>query len=200
MSSKAAYQTITLQDGSELRLSKMQAEYARLYAVTGDATNSRLEAGYANNPSGNRQEAYKLLLNPKIQQAIEHYKALAAKKMDISENRILAEMAAMGFSNVANLFNEQGGHKRLDQMDVATQRAIKKVKTRRYMERTGPSVEDMEEVEITEIELHPKLPALQKIAEIKGMTAPKDAEQHRPVNVNVNISGKGVKVTDDRSS
>ena len=39
----------------------------------------------------------------------------------------------------------------------------------------------------------------QKIAEIKGMTAPKDAEQHRPVNVNVNISGKGVKVTDDRS-
>lgn len=199
MSSKAAYITITLPDGEKLKLSKQRAEFARLFAVTGDATNSRLQAGYADH-GANRQEAYRLLQDAKIQQAIEHYKAAAAKKLDISENRILAEMAAMGFSNVANLFNDQGGHKRIADMDIATQRAIKKIKTRRYMESTGPEPEDMEEVEITEIEMHPKLPALQKIAEIKGMTAPKDAEQHRPVNVNVNISGKGVKVTDDRSS
>lgn len=198
MSSKAGYTTITRSDGTVLKLSKQQAEFARLFAVSGDATNSRLQAGYADHKA-NVNEAYKLLQNVKVQQAVEHYKAQAAKKLDISENRILAEMAAMGFSNVANLFNEHGGHKRLQDMDKATQRAIKKVKTRRYLERTGPDDEDMEEVEIMEIEMHNKLPALQKIAEIKGMTAPKDAEQHRPVNVNVNINGEGVKVTDDRS-
>lgn len=193
-STPTTYLTLTLLDGKTVRLSKMQADFARLFAVTGDATNSRLEADYADNPSSNRQEAYKLLLNPKIQLAVDHYRAEASKKLDISENRILAEMAAMGFSNVARLFNEQGGHKRIDQMDMATQRAIKKVKTRRYMEKNGPDPEDMEEVEITEIEMHAKLPALQRIAEIKGMAAPKDAEKHRPVNVNVNINGKGVKV------
>ena len=129
--------------------------------------------------------------------AVEHFKIQVSKKLDISENRILAEMAAMGFSNVANLFNEHGGHKRIDQMDKATQRAIKKVKTRRYVERNGPGDDDFEEVEIMEIEMHPKLPALQRIAEIKGMAAPKDAERHRPVNVNVNISGKSVTVDDN---
>lgn len=198
MAKRAGYTIIARSDGSELKLSKQQADFARLFAVSGDATNSRLQAGYSDHKA-NINEAYKLLQNPKIQQAVEHYKSEASKKMDISENRILAEMASMGFSNVAKLFNENGGHKRIQDMDKATQRAIKKVKTRRYLERTGPDDEDMEEVEIMEIEMHNKLPALQKIAEIKGMTAPKDADQHRPVNVNVNITGKGVKVTDGRS-
>lgn len=186
------YLTITLRDGKEIKLAKKRAEFARLYALTGDATNSRLQAGYASHKA-NRQEAYKLLQEPNIQLAVEHYKAEAAKKLDISENRILAEMAAIGFSNIANLAN-MTCLSDIQNADVATQRAIKSMKTRRYLEGRG---DDAVEVEIISIEMHPKLPALQKIAEIKGMAKPDDKNQHRPVNVNVNISGKSVKVDSD---
>lgn len=191
---KQAYHTLTLPDGQVVKVTKMQGEFARLYAVTGDATNSRLEAGYAHVEGLNRQEAYKLLQNVKVQLAVEYYKAQAAKKLDISENRLLAEMAAMGFSNVANLYHENGHLKNLQEMDKASQRAIKKVKSKRYMERNGPDQDDYEEVEIIEVEMHPKLPALTKIAEIKGMAAPKDPNLQRPVTVNVSVNGTDAKV------
>jgi phage terminase small subunit len=134
---------------------------------------------------------------PHIAAIMAQAREVQAQKLDISENRILAEMAAIGFSNAASLFNKHGAPKNISDMDVPTQRAIKKVVTKRYIERTGAGKDDYEEVEVQMIELHPKLPALQKIAEIKGMCAQKDTEKHRPVNVNVNITGKSLSIKEE---
>lgn len=144
-----------------------------------------------------QRQAITLFNKPHVAACLQHARQVQAQKLDISENRILAEMAAIGFSNAANLFNEHGAPKNIADMDVPTQRAIKKVVTKRYIERTGTGDDDYEEVEVQMIELHPKLPALQKIAEIKGMCAPKDTEKHRPVNVNVNVTGKSVTVKEE---
>lgn len=141
------------------------------------------------------RRAIELFKKPHIAACLEQVREKQAAKLDISENRILAEMAAIGFSNAANLFDEHGRAKRINDMDIPTQRAIKSVKVKRYIERTGSGDDDYEEVEIQTIELHPKLPALQKIAEIKGMCAPKDDGKHRPVNVNVNITGGSKAIT-----
>ncbi|WP_333609341.1 terminase small subunit [Arsukibacterium sp.] len=169
--------------------------FARSFALHGDATRARSEAGYAETKYA-RQEAWKLLLNQTTQKAYEHYRAKAAEKLDISENRILAEMAAMGFSNLAGYYAAGTQLKPLDELTPAQQRAIQKIKTKRYLERTGAGPEDFEEVEIMQIELHPKLPALKMIAEIKGMSAPKDADKQRPVNVHVHVTGNAEVKTD----
>jgi hypothetical protein len=144
-----------------------------------------------------QRNAIALFDKPHVATCLQHAREVIAAKLDISENRILAEMAAIGFSNAANLFNEHGVPKNIADMDIPTQRAIKKVVTKRYIERTGAGDDDYEEVEVQTIEFHPKLPALQKIAEIKGMCAPKDTDKYRPVNVNVNITGKSLTVKEE---
>lgn len=195
MRTSGNYSTLTLPDGEILKLSKQQDMFARRFALHGDATKAREEAEYAETKYA-KQEAWKLLQNKTIQKAYEYYRAKAAAKLDISENRILAEMAALGFSNLANYYDDNNKPKDINKLPPAAQRAIQKIKTKRYVERTGPGPEDYEEVEIMQIELHPKLPALVRIAEIKGMSAPKDAEKQRPVTVNVHVTGNAEVNTD----
>ena len=68
------YHTLTLSDGKKVNLTKKRNEFARIYALTGDATNSRLKAGYSDIPKYNKQEAYGLLQNEDVQDAVEFYK------------------------------------------------------------------------------------------------------------------------------
>jgi phage terminase small subunit len=181
------YTTIPLPDGGEIKLTKKRAEFARFYALTHDAKNSRLKAGFANTPSNNKQEGWKLLQYPEVQDAVEYYEAQLAKKLDISENRILAEIAAIAFSNLADCEDEHGNTIDLAKLESHTQRAIKSKTSKRYLEGMG---DEAVEVEIQKIEMHPKLAALKLLTEIKGMKAEKDKNAQRPVNVNVNVSGK----------
>jgi len=179
-----------------IKLTAKQQSAVDHYRIHGDKTAAyRASYNCANmKDSTVHRKAKELFDSPSVAASLRQVRKEKAAKLDISENRILAEMAAIGFSNAANLFDDNGAPKKIADMDVPTQRAIKKVVTKRYIERTGGGDDDFEEVEIQTIELHPKLPALQKIAEIKGMCAPKDTEKHRPVNVNVNITGKSISV------
>ena len=179
--------------GEQISLTKKQNEFARQVALTGELTQSRLKAGYAN-VSTNKQAAYNLAENPKIQKAIEYYKQQVAEKLDISENRILAEFAACGFSNAADLFDDEGRMTHPKHAPPHVQRAIAQVDVKRYVEGKD---EEAQEVEILKIKMHPKLPALEKIAELKGMTAPKDPGQNRPVNVNIAIKNDNISVNSE---
>lgn len=104
--------------------------------------------------------------------------------LDISDARVIAEIAAIAFSDVGQLEGDDGNFMGLKKLDAATRRAVKSVKYKRVVEGKG---EDVTVSQITEIEMHPKLAALNKICEIKGITAP--PVQQRPVEVNINITG-----------
>lgn len=191
---KSQYAIIPISNGEDIKLTFKRDIFARYYAQTGDAANSRIQAGFKghSNAFRNSNEGYKLLQYKEVQRAVEYYRSKLSEKMDISENRLLAEMAAMGFSNIAKLFHDNGDMKKIAEVDEATQRAIKSVKTRRQIVRNGKELDDYDEYEIQQIDLHPKLPALQQIADIKGMTKAKDKEHERNVTVTVNIGGKDV--------
>lgn len=176
---------------------QMAVDHYRIHGDKSAAYRSAYNCAKMKNNTIHRK-ALELFRHPKVAACLRLIRQAQSAKLDISENRILAEMAAIGFSNAANLFDEHGCPKNIADMDIPTQRAIKKVTTKRYIERTGAGDNDYEEVEIQTIELHPKLPALQKIAEIKGMTAPDDKNLQRPVEVTVNIDGKSAEVKDAR--
>lgn len=169
-------------NGEILKINAMQWEFARLFALTGNATQSRLKANYVDYNSGkNSEEAYKLLQKELVQRAYEHHKHILGRKIDISENRILAEVAAIGFGNLRDTV--KGGRLLgLEEMPEATQRAIKKIQVRRLVHR-----KDEEPEEIVSIEMHPKLPALETIMKLKGMT---EENKNQPINVTVNIEGQ----------
>jgi hypothetical protein len=169
------------------KLTQKRETFARLYVECGDASKAYREAFPASlkwKDSAVWSEAEKLKKNPEVLLRISELKKKRSQKLDISENRVLAEIAAIAFSDVGELEDEQGGFKGLRNLSPATRRAVKSVRFKRYIEGTG---ENAREVEIVQVDMHPKLPALEKICEIKGIIAPKVAEKQ--VNVTVNVTG-----------
>jgi len=179
---------LELEDGTILKIIESWNKFARIFALTGNASKSRIDAGYTphKNAKINATHAYQLFQKKEVQIAYEFHKRQLAKKIDISENRILAEIAAIGFSNLANMF-EGGTLKDIEEADKPTQRSIKSIKIKRYF---SHDKEKQPDHEVIAVEMHPKLPALKELAEIKGMN---QTEQNRPINVTVNIDGKEAK-------
>ena len=175
----AAKKKFTTFKGVEVTITDRQEKFARLYASTGNAAKSRIEAGYKpGNSSRNAVEAYKLMQNPDIAAVHEHYQHEISKKIDINENRILAEIASIAFCNIANMF-EGGKIKDISDVPVSVQRAVKSIKVH------VPQGKDVTH-SVVNIEMHDKLKALQQIAEIKGI----NKTQQQDINVTVNIDGK----------
>jgi len=173
---------------SQQALTHKRETFARLYVERGDASKAYREAFPSSQNWKDKtvwEAASRLLKDSKVLARITELKSKRAQKLDISENRVLAEIASVAFSNVAELEADHGGFAGLKTLKPATQRAIQSVKFKRYLERKTEG--GFEEVEITEIKMHPKLPALEKICEIKGITAP--PIQQRPVEVTINVTG-----------
>ena len=179
-------ETHILHNGEELRINQKQWNFARFFALSGNASQSRLKAQYTDLDDAQRNsvEAYKLFQNPRVQKAYEHHKVMIGRKIDISENRILAEIAAIGFGNLRDAVKD-GRFMDIEEMSEATQRAIKKIKVRRLVKKHGEEPE-----EILEIEMHPKQPALETIMKLKGM---KQDNKNQPISVTVNIDGQSEK-------
>jgi translation elongation factor EF-G len=170
------------------KLTQKRETFARLYVEYGDASKAFREAFPASQKWKDNVvwvKASELLKDGKVSVRIEELKKNRAQKLDISENRVLAEIAAIAFQDIGEIEGEHGGFAGLKSLKPATRRAIQSVKFKRYLERTPEG--GFEEVEITEIKMHPKLPALERICEIKGITAPKGTD--KPVNVTVNVTG-----------
>jgi hypothetical protein len=170
------------------KLTQKRETFARLYVEYGDASKAYREAFPSSRQwkdSAVWKRASEMLKNGEVQGRIEELKKRRAQKLDISENRVLAEIAAIAFQDIGEIEGESGGFAGLKSLMPATRRAIQSVRYKRYLERKPDG--EFEAVEITEIKMHPKLPALEKICEIKGITAP--PKQDRPVNVTVNVTG-----------
>lgn len=169
------------------KLTQKRETFARLYVEYGDASKAYREAFPASQKwkdAAVHVAASRLLSDAKVSLRIEELKKKRSQKLDISENRVLAEIAAIAFSDVGELADEQGGFKGLKNLNPATRRAVKSVRFKRYIEGKG---EEAQQVEIIQVDMHPKLPALERICEIKGITAPKGTE--KPVSVTVNVTG-----------
>lgn len=167
-------------------LTHKRETFARLYVDHGDASKAFREAFPASMTWKDNVvwvKASELLKDGKVSVRIAELRQKRSQKLDISENRVLAEIAAIAFSDVGELENDHGGFKGLKSLSAATRRAVKSVKIKRYVEGKG---EESRLVEITHVEMHPKLQALEKICEIKGITAPKGTEKNVTVTVNVN--------------
>ena len=169
-------------------LTKKREDFARLYVEYGCASEAFREAFPASRrwkPESVHRKASELLKDVKVLSRIEVLRNKRAEKLDISENRVLAEIAAIAFQDVGDLADDSGGFKGVRNLKASTRKAIKSIKFKRFLD--GRS-EEAKSVEITDIQMHPKLPALEKICEIKGITAPPVSQ--RPVQVNISVKGK----------
>lgn len=79
-------------------LSDKEAEFVRHYLVENHGTKAALAAGYAE--ASAHVTASRLLRKAKIKAILDHVTAKAAKKLDITAERVLAEYARIGFADI----------------------------------------------------------------------------------------------------
>lgn len=109
-----------------MRVTERQNALARAFALHGNATRAYLEAGYADVCAANRNAAYRVMQSVAVLRAVEYWRAELSKKIEITEARILAEYAAMAFSDAGAVEDSHGNALPPSQLPAHVRRAIKK--------------------------------------------------------------------------
>ena len=164
-----------------------QKRFTEEYVVDLNATQAAIRAGYSPRSAGS--QAFDLLKKPEIQECIQHEMDARSARTNITKDKVLREMARVGFANCGRILNDATGGllEGLSDDDLA---AVASVKTRLV------SNEDGEAVVEREVRFHDKAKFVEMMAKHLGMFTEKvDMNVHTPVRIINNIPR--VKLDDD---
>ena len=154
--------------------------FAREMALTGDLARSyRLafpEKCALLKPAQVRVMAARLLTRDRVDEIYQYYKQAIAARMDIREERILQELAAIAFCDPAQMYEDDGQTLRnIHTIPSHVRAAITKFKT-------GYTRDGV----MTEVQLIDKMKALQALVNIKNMDAENKAAKAPTVRIKLN--------------
>lgn len=159
-------------------LTPKQQRFVEEYLVDLNGTQAAIRAGYSEKTAG--QQAWDHLKKPEIQRAVQAALNERAKATEITVERVLHELAAMAFSNMANYMTvNPNGDAVLDLSELTPDQAaaIQEITTEVYMEGRG---EDAEPVKKTKLKLHPRQAALDSLGKYLALFV--NRHQHEGVD------------------
>lgn len=140
-------------------------------------------------PDSVNNKAYELLRKVEITARVKELQNATAKRSDITKERILGELAKIGFSSIASMHNTWIDRKLFEELTDEQKASIKSISTR---VRRAIINDEPIEVEEVKIELYDKLRALESISKMLGYDAPikteitgKGGESLRPIVIEV---------------
>ena len=147
-----------------------QEQWCQEYLIDLDATAAARRVGYSD-PNYGRQ----LLTNPNVEKRIAALMAERASRTQITQDRVLHELAALGFTSFTDLATWDEDYLTFipsEQLPDAARRSVQAVKVKR-VSRVSPDGAETNTVEM-EIRQHDKLSALDKIAKHLGLYRPEE--------------------------
>lgn len=162
-------------DGPEDKLTPQQERFCHEYLATPDlnATKAAIAAGYSK--KGASVRGSELLGIRKIENRIAYLMSERAMRTQITQDRVLTELAAIGFTNFTELAlwdEDTLSFIPSEDLPEAARRSVKSVKSKRV---TTVSPDGAERVSVEmEITQHDKLSALDKIAKHLGLYRPEE--------------------------
>lgn len=152
-------------------LTPKQKHFCLAYIETGNASEAYRLAYSAENmkPETINVKASELLANGKIAVRVKEIQAEHQKRHDVTMDDILCELGAVGFSNIADYFN-QGSNGTLEfiGLDKLARNAAAAISEIVITETVGGAAHNPTTTRTTKIKLHPKIPALIKLGEHMG--------------------------------
>jgi phage terminase small subunit len=143
----------------EINQEKLEA-FAQAYMTNGfNKCKAAITAGYAAKTAQARSS--EIFKHPYVVKRLKEMKEEARKKFEVSHEKILKELAAVGFSDIGKFLEENNDVTGIKQLKTDLRRQVKKVK-KTVTEFDGGTKTTVE------IELHPKLVALDLIAKHVG--------------------------------
>lgn len=103
-------------------LTPNQALFVREYLIDRNATRAATQAGYSERTA--RGQGSRLLTNVNVRAAIDAAMEQRANKLEITAERVLAEIARLAFFDARNLFRDDGSPIPVKQLDDDSARAI----------------------------------------------------------------------------
>jgi phage terminase small subunit len=146
-----------------------QETFAQEYLIDLNATKAAIRAGYAERSA--RQQGQRLLTNDDIAERIAELQEKREKRTEITADRVLQELAAIGFSDIGDFATWGAGGVMLKESSELREGATRVVE----------SISEGEEGRVR-IKLHSKLGALSKIADHLGMFRDNQGGSDEPAN------------------
>ena len=146
---------------------EMQERFAQEYLVDLNATQAAIRAGYS--PKTAASQGTRLLRKVNVIEIIDRLKAERAKRTEITADRVLKELAAVGFSDLRRVMDDDGNMMNPDEWDEDTARAVSTVEitTRSIVDEEGEGPAVVERTH--KLKAWPKVSALQQIGNHLGM-------------------------------
>lgn len=156
--------------------------FARLCVTTPDLADAYITAGYeaGRNRGQTLVRASRLRAAPNIEERVRHYTAVQRARMDVREDRILAELAAVGLSDPLDFFHPDGTPRQLDQIPAHARAAIREVSITQTQ--TVDPEGNVSTRGLHQYKLADKIKALDLLCRVKGLMVAPELTQ-RPVVV-----------------
>lgn len=154
-----------------LSLTPKQEEFCHKYIEFGDASKAYRTVYFCQNmkPATVNRKANALLKQGKIRARIKELQEELKEKSNITKERVLEELAKIGFSNYADIYTAWGEPKKINDLTPAQKASIKRATSKVIKTKDGSEILD---IEITDIELHDKIKALERICKMLGFDSP----------------------------
>ena len=143
------------------KLTERQKRFVEHYLVDLNATQSAIKAGYSKRSA--MELGYQLLQKPSVVEAIQDAMQERSKRTQVTQDRVLEELAAIAFANIYDALNTGSGqptYKDMHELPADLQKAIVEIAC-------APSEDGS--TRITRLKLACKMKALTLIAQHLGM-------------------------------
>lgn len=179
------------QKGDVHKLTEGRRRFAIEYVKSGNATEAYLLSFDTDNRNTASNGASNLLDDPRVQALVEQERRRVMRQTKVDSVRVFRELAALAFSDVRELFNEEDGTLRDPRdWDSCTAAAVSSIEVfERYQ---GEGEKKKYVGRIKKVRFWDKVSSLEKIARLLGMDFKDkpDLNQAPPVNVNVQINAE----------
>lgn len=149
------------------KLNSKQLAFCREYMVDHNGARSAIRAGYS--AATARQIGSQLLANINVSNEIARLEALALRRHDITQDRVLAELAKLGFANMQDFVRlTPDGDPVVDLSDVSRAKfaAITELTVEDFTDGRGENARDVRRIKV---KMADKTKALENIAKHLGM-------------------------------
>jgi phage terminase small subunit len=176
MTKKAAKEAVAL--------TARQSRFVDEYLIDLNATQAAIRAGYSAKTA--ESQGARLLRNAKVARAIQERMKKREQRTEITQDRVLQELARIGFADLREVFTNTGNLRRPEEWSDALGAAVSAVEvvvrpSGEYDEDGRPEVEH-----VHKIRLWDKNSALEKIARHLGMFADTGVgDKSRPIHVEI---------------
>lgn len=141
----------------EQKLTDRQERFCLEYVVDLNAAQAAIRSGYS--PNGAAVNASKLLTNHNIKKKIAQLQAEIAKRTEITADMVVRELAAIGFADVRECFDQHGNIMNPKKLPDSIARVVAGIDL----------IEVKKDVKVKKLKLWNKVAALESLAKHLGM-------------------------------